>query len=224
MRLVRATPSSRASGPSRSWTWPGWARSPTSSRPWPTCSRRRERPGPGWSSGRPEKDRGLKSHPARSFSRRSARKRGKSTGLGASRPFLPGRDPEGRRGVRSPGNGDAGTGGTDDSWSLRLRYGRGYRETLTLPRGPEPWPTTPSGTATAAPTLALTAVRALRESWPAPSTRTCAAGARDFLQDQGPFHSDQDQRSPTHPVKSACSGSPSTSVTRCNDMRKIAAC
>ena len=37
---------------------------------------------------------------------------------------------------------------------------------------------------------------------------TSAAGAGDFLQDQRPFHSDQDPRSATHPVNSACSGSP----------------
>ena len=167
---------------------------------------------------------GLKSHSARSFSPRSARKTGKSTGLEASGPFLPGQAPEGCLGVRSPGNGGAGTGGTDDSWPLRRRYGRGYRGTLTLPRGPGPGPTPPAGPANAAPMTALTAARAPRESWPPRSTPTSAAGARDFLQDQGSFHSDQDPRSATHPVNSACSGSPETSVTGCNDMRKMATC
>ena len=51
-----------------------------------------------------------------------------------------------------------------------------------------------------------------------------AAGARDSLHDQGPFHSEEDPRPPIHAVNSGCSGSPETSVTRCNDMRKIAAC
>ena len=101
---------------------------------------------------------------------------------------------------------------------------RGYRETLTLPRGPGPWPTLPAGAAAAAPTLALTAARALRESWPVPSTLTSAAGARSLLQGKGPFHSDQDPRPTTHPVNSACSDSPVLSVTGCNDMRKIVVC
>ena len=142
----------------------------------------------------------------------------------ASGQFLPGRDPEGRRGVRSPGNGGAGTGGTDDSWPLRRRYGRGYRGILTLSRGPGSWPTPPVGTATARPTLALTAARAPRGSWPAPSTPTSAASARSFLQDKGHFHGGQDPLLATHPGNSVCSGSSGTSVTRCSDMRKIAAC
>ena len=128
-----------------------------------------------------------------------------------------GQAPEGCLGVRSPGNGGAGTRGTDDSSSLRRRYGRGYRGTLTLPRGPGPWPTPPAGTATAAPTSALTAARAPRASWPAPSTPTSAAGQRNFRQDLGHFHSAQDPLPATHPVNSACLGSPGTSVTRCND-------
>ena len=87
-----------------------------------------------------------------------------------------------------------------------------------------PWPTPPAGTSTARPTPALTSARAPRESWPAPSNPTSAAGARDFLQNNGHFRGNQDPRSATHPVNSACSGSPGTSVTQCNDMRKIAAC
>ena len=90
-------------------------------------------------------------------------------------------------------------------------------EFSTLLRGPGPWPTSPAGTATAAPTPALTAVRAPRESWPSPSTPTSAAGARSFLQDQGHFHVDQNPWPATHPVNSACSVSPGTSVTWCND-------
>ena len=107
----------------------------------------------------------------------------------------------------------SGSPAIDDSWSLRLRHSRGYRGTLTLPRRPGPWPTPPAGTATAAPTPALTAARAPRESWPTPSTPTSAAVERNFLQDNGHFHGDQDPRSPTHPVNSACSGSPETGVT-----------
>ena len=42
-----------------------------------------------------------------------------------------------------------------------------------------PWPTPPAGTATATPTPALTIARALRESWPAPSTT--ARGRRKKL-------------------------------------------
>ena len=97
-------------------------------------------------------------------------------------------------------------------------------EFSTLLRGPGPWPTPPAGTATAVPTSALTAVRAPRGSWPLPSTPISAAGARDFLQDNGHFQGGQDPRPTPHPVNSACSGSPVTGVTRCNDMRKMAAC
>ena len=78
----------------------------------------------------------------------------------------------------------------DDSRPLRMEGPRGYRETLTLPRGPGPWPTPPAGTATAAPTPALTAVRAPRESWPTPSTPTFAAGTRNFPQNNRHFHGD----------------------------------
>ena len=108
--------------------------------------------------GSAEKNMGFKSHPARSFSPRPARKRGNQQ-FGGLRAVLPGQAPEGCLGVRSPGNGGAGTGGTDDSWLLRHRYGRGYRGTLTLPRGPGPWPTPPAGSATAPQTPAPTAVR-----------------------------------------------------------------
>ncbi len=112
----------------------------------------------------------------------------------------------------------------DDSRPLRVEGPRGYRGTPTLPRGPGPWPTPPAGTATAAPTPALTAARAPRESWPAPSTRTSADGARSFLQGKGHFHGDQDPLPTTLQVNSACSGSPDHSVTRCNAMRKMADC
>ena len=142
----------------------------------------------------------------------------------ASGPFLLGRAPEGCLGVRSSGNGGAGTRGTDDSWSLRLRYGRGYRGTLTLPRGPGPWPTPPAGPATAAPTPALTVARAPRASWPLPSTPTPAAGQRNFRQDHGHFHGDQSLRPATYPVNSACSGSPVLSLHGVTIIRKIAAC
>ena len=118
----------------------------------------------------------------------------------------------------------SGSPAIDDSRPLRVEEPRGYRETLTLPRGPGPWPTPPAGTATAAPTPALTADRAPRESWPTPSTPTFAAGARYLLQGKGHFHVDQAPRLATHPVDSACSGSPGTGITGCNDMRKIAAC
>ena len=63
----------------------------------------------------------------------------------------------------------------------------------------------------------MATARAPRESWPSPSTPTSAAGARSFLQGNGDFHSDQGPRPATHPVNSACSGSPSLSVTWCND-------
>ena len=157
--------------------------------------------------GRPRKDRGLKSHPARSFFAPTGAKNGEINGLEASGQFSPGRDPEGRRGALSPGNGGAGTSGTDDSWFLRLRYGRGYRGTLTLPRGPGPWPTPPAGPASTAPMPSLTAARAPRGSWPAPSTPTSAAVARDFLQYQGHFGGDQDPRPTTHLANSVPSGS-----------------
>ena len=75
--------------------------------------------------------------------------------------------------------------GTDDSWPLRRRYGRGYRETPTLPRGPGPWPTPPAGPATAESTPALTAARAPRGSWPAPSTPTSLAGASSAPESAG---------------------------------------
>ena len=79
--------------------------------------------------------------------------------------------PEDINGPRSLGNGGPQPSlGTDDSWSLRRRHGRGYRGTLTLPRGPGPWQTPPAGTANAAPMPALTAARAPRGSWSAPST------------------------------------------------------
>ena len=50
-----------------------------------------------------------------------------------------------------------------------------------------------------------------------PSTPTSAAGARNFFQDQGRFRGGQDPRPTTHPVDSACSGSPGTGITGCND-------
>ena len=105
----------------------------------------------------------------------------------------------------------------DDSRSLRVEGPRGYRRILKFPSRGWLWPTPPAGTATAAPTPALAAVRAPRESWPVPSTPTSAAGARDFLQNNEHFGGDQGPRSATHPVNSACSGRPGTSVTGCND-------
>ena len=68
-------------------------------------------------------------------------------------------------------------------------------EFSTLLRGPGPWPTPPAGTATAAPTPALTVVRAPPESWPAPSSPTSVAGARSFLRDKAYFHGDQSRPS-----------------------------
>ena len=108
---------------------------------------------------------------------------------------------------------------------MRRRRDRSYSGTLTLPRRPGAWPTPPAETATAAPAPApaLTAVRALRASWPAPSSPTFAAGGRNLLQGNGHFRGNQDARPPTHPVSNGCSSSPALSVTRCNDMRKIAA-
>ena len=50
-----------------------------------------------------------------------------------------------------------------------------------------------------------------------PSTLTSAADGRNFHQGNGHLHGGQGQRPRTHPVNSACSGSPGTSVTRCND-------
>ena len=121
-------------------------------------------------------------------------------------------------GHRSPGHGGRQPPpGTGDIWPLRRRHSKGYRGTLILPRGPGLWPTPPAGTATAAPTSALTADRAPWTSWPTPSTLTSAAGARSFLQDKGHFHGDQGPRSTTLPVSNGCSGSPGASVTRCND-------
>ena len=82
------------------------------------------------------------------------------------------------------------------------------------------WPTPSAGPATARPTPALTAARTPRESWPAPSTPTSAADGRNFHQGNGHFHGGQDPRSLTHPVNSACSGSPGTSVSWCNDNKE----
>ena len=90
-------------------------------------------------------------------------------------------------------------------------------EFSTLPSRARSWRTRRAGTATAAPTPAPTAGRAPRESWPAPSTPTSAAGERNFLQGKGDLHGDQDPLSATHPANSGCSGSPGTSVTGCND-------
>ena len=100
----------------------------------------------------------------------------------------------------------------------------GYRGTLTLLRGPGPWPTPAAGPATAAPMPALNATRALRASWPRPSIPSTATGGRNFLQGKGQFHGDQGPRPAAHLLNSACSGRPGTSVTRCNDMGKIVAC
>ena len=101
----------------------------------------------------------------------------------------------------------------DDSWPLRQRHSSGYRETLTLPRGPGPWPTPHAGTSTAAPTPVFATVRALRGSWPAPATPTSAVGARNFPQNNRHLHGDQGPRSATHPANNACSGSQCTGVT-----------
>ena len=139
--------------------------------------------------------RGLESHPARTVSRRSARNR-QNRGSPAASAVFTWAGPEGIHGPRSPGNGGPQPPlGTDDSRPLRRRHSRGYRGTLTLPRGPRPWPTPPAGTATAAPTPALAVARAPRESWPVPSTRTSEAGARDFLQNNEHFGGDQGPRS-----------------------------
>ena len=110
-------------------------------------------------------NRGLESHPARTVSRRSARNR-QNRGSSAASAVFTWAGPEGIHGPRSLGNGGPQPPlGTDDSWSLRRRHSRGYRGTLTLPRGPRPWPTPPAGTATAAPT----------KLWRRPSTATSAA-------------------------------------------------
>ena len=66
-------------------------------------------------------------------------------------------------GHRSPGHGEP-PAAPRNWWHLGPCDGgtapRGYRGTLILPRGPGLWPTPPAGTATAAPTSALTADRA----------------------------------------------------------------
>ena len=127
-------------------------------------------------------------------------------------------------GRRSPGSGGAYTKENDDSWPLRQRHGRGYRRTLTLPRGHGLWPTPPAGTATAAPTPALTVARAPLVSWPARSTPTFAPGAGRFLQHKESFHRGQDHKSVTHPVNSPHSGSPGLALHGVTLMRKISAC
>ena len=217
MRLVRATPSSRTPGPSQNWTWP--IDGPDRRRAVGHGPRAQDGgKGPDLGGLRVGREKtGALNRTLRGRFRADRRENGEINGLEASGQFLPGRDAEGRRGALSLGNGGAGTRGTDDSWSLRLRYGRGYRGTLTLPRGPGPWPTPPAGPATAAPTPALTAARAPRKLWPMPSTLTSAADGRNFHQGNGHFHGGQGQRPTTHPVNSACSDNSGTSVTGCND-------
>ena len=104
-------------------------------------------------------------------------------------------------------------------------------EFSTLPSRAWLWQDRRAGPATAAPTPALTAARAPRESWPAPSTPTSAAGGRNFHLDRKDFHRDQGPRPVTHLANSGYSGSSGISVTGCNDnlpgvtiIRRMATC
>ena len=174
--------------------------------------------------GSAEKNMGLKSHPARSFCPDRHEKRENPPVWRPPGCFYPGGIRRGVEGLFPWETVARAPGGTDDSWPLRRRYSRGYRGTLTLPRGPGPWPTPPAGPANAAPTPAHTATRAPRASWPAPSTPTSVAVGRDFLQDQGHFHRDQDPLPAMHTVNSACSGSQVLALRGVTIMRKMAAC
>ena len=172
-----------------------------------------------------EKGRGLKSHPARSFSRRSARKTGKSTVWRPPVSFYPGGIRRGVEGLFPWETVARAPVGTDDSWSLRLRYGRGYRGTLTLPRGPS---------AMANPTCRTCDRSADAGAY----CSSCAAGImatalnphfrgrrqRDFRQDPGHFRGDQDPTAGNSSGQQLLFRIVRISVTRCNDMRKIAAC
>ena len=162
-------------------------------------------------------------HSGRRFSRRVGTKIRIIAGWETSRPLLPGSAQRALTGLL-PGKPWRLHQGTDDSWPLRRRHGRGYRGTLTLPRGPELWPIPPAGVATASPTPARTAARVPRESWPAPSTPTSAAGARNFHQDHGHLQVDQDPRPAAHPVNSGSSGSPGLALQGVTIMKKMATC
>ena len=138
------------------------------------------------------------------------RENGEINGLEASGQFLPGRDPEGRRGALSLGNGggahqwglmtvgpcDSGTAGAIVELSLFLegpRHGQPHLQDLRAQRRRR---------------RLLQLVR--REDM------TSALNPH--------FRGGQDPRPATHPVNSACSGSPSLALHGVTIMRKIVAC
>ena len=76
----------------------------------------------------------------------------------------------------------------------------------TLPSRARPWRNQRAGTATALPTPALTAVPALRTSWPRPSIRYTAAGGRNFPRTRRDFQHVQRRRPPRPPRNRASLG------------------
>lgn len=111
--------------------------------------------------GRPTRDRGLRSHPDEAVFALIGAKNGESPVWRPPVSSYPA-GAQGRRGALPWIMVALASGGTDDNWSLRLRYGRGYRGTLNLPRDPGPRTIPSVGPASAAPMPTFTVARAPR--------------------------------------------------------------